>query len=298
MAKFLIIIEILNIHFNNFVMEKFATLSLILSLVSMIIIVSDLRKNPQTVQGMGLVWILSAMWGGLIALFAYLWFGRDTSNSKVTDNELREMVRDNVDVGSENSASNVMMAESVNINEIAGGGDISGYGYILNIEEEERARIESICDSVNITDATDICSLPSKPRSKMGFNLPQDKLWQKKVTSILQIGALSVVAMILGEIFIISFPLKLMGGNIVSGWILTVIISILLSMVLKNSVITTKRVILWQLGVLVCMLLYLFLIERGEVYMLRYTAEYWFILQLSMFFGLGILYFWISAKSR
>ncbi|MBP6065114.1 DUF4396 domain-containing protein [Bacteroides sp.] len=65
-----------------------------LGIVSAIIIAKDLNRNPQSMRIMNAVWILTALWAGYLALWAYFKFGREklrvNSDTKISkDAELR-----------------------------------------------------------------------------------------------------------------------------------------------------------------------------------------------------------------
>lgn len=57
-------------------MNTFAAISVITGLISSMVILIDLVRHPQSMKIMNAVWVLTAMWSGVIGLFAYFWFGR------------------------------------------------------------------------------------------------------------------------------------------------------------------------------------------------------------------------------
>ncbi len=54
-----------------------AIISLVLAVVSAVIIAFDLRRNPQSMRIMNVVWVLTALWGSIFGLVAYFAFGRE-----------------------------------------------------------------------------------------------------------------------------------------------------------------------------------------------------------------------------
>lgn len=57
-------------------METLAILSVLIGVFASLIIAIDLMKHKQSMKIMNSVWILTALWAGVLGLVAYFWFGR------------------------------------------------------------------------------------------------------------------------------------------------------------------------------------------------------------------------------
>ncbi len=58
-------------------MEIASIIMVLLGILSAFIISFDIKKNPQSMKIMNTVWVLTALWGSVLALIAYYWFGRE-----------------------------------------------------------------------------------------------------------------------------------------------------------------------------------------------------------------------------
>lgn len=58
------------------ILNCISVISVVTALISAVIVFYDLGKRPQPMRVMCSVWLLTALWGGVIALIAYFWFGR------------------------------------------------------------------------------------------------------------------------------------------------------------------------------------------------------------------------------
>ncbi|MFR9546035.1 MAG: DUF4396 domain-containing protein [Rikenellaceae bacterium] len=54
-----------------------SVISLSAAIISAIIIAIDLWRKPQSMRIMNAVWVLTALWGSVLGLVAYFWFGRE-----------------------------------------------------------------------------------------------------------------------------------------------------------------------------------------------------------------------------
>lgn len=52
------------------------------AIISSIIVGFDLVKNRQPMKIMNAVWILTALWGSVLGLAAYFWFGQERSATR------------------------------------------------------------------------------------------------------------------------------------------------------------------------------------------------------------------------
>lgn len=65
-------------------METLAILSVLIGILSSAIIAVDLLKHKQSMKIMNSVWILTALWAGILGLIAYFWFGRAKKAMKMS----------------------------------------------------------------------------------------------------------------------------------------------------------------------------------------------------------------------
>lgn len=68
---------------KNDTMNMLALLSVIIGILSAVVIAADLVKHKQPMRIMNSVWILTALWAGILALIAYFMFGRATKPMKM-----------------------------------------------------------------------------------------------------------------------------------------------------------------------------------------------------------------------
>lgn len=66
-------------------METLAILSVMIGILSSVIIALDLIKHKQSMKIMNSVWVLTALWAGVLGLVAYFWFGRAKKEMKMDD---------------------------------------------------------------------------------------------------------------------------------------------------------------------------------------------------------------------
>lgn len=65
-------------------MNTISAIFVIIGIVTALIIAVDTKRNPQKMEIMESVWILSGLWGGLIALIAYFKFGQDKTDTNIS----------------------------------------------------------------------------------------------------------------------------------------------------------------------------------------------------------------------
>lgn len=69
----------------NLLLHVISGFFILSGIIIAIFIAIDLRKRPQTMKIMNIVWILSALWGSYLALYAYYKFGRATAASNMAE---------------------------------------------------------------------------------------------------------------------------------------------------------------------------------------------------------------------
>lgn len=95
-------------------MEKLSILFIVLALISALLIFLDTRNKkfkPKMVI-MTPVWVLSALWGGVIILFAYLKFGRKTSSPTKSTSTMQMNDMPNMKMDKSSVMTMTMMNES------------------------------------------------------------------------------------------------------------------------------------------------------------------------------------------
>lgn len=63
-------------------------ISLFLALFSLVVVIGDLRRNPQSMRVMNVVWPLTVLWSSLFGLLAYYAFGRQVRREPMEGNKM------------------------------------------------------------------------------------------------------------------------------------------------------------------------------------------------------------------
>ncbi len=238
-------------------MGNLASLSLILAAITAIIIGFDLRRNPQKVPVMNIVWIFSALWGGLLTLIAYLLFGRNKSE-KSTEEAMVKMVS-----GSDKS-----------IEDICNSGDITNMNDMCSINTDRPK--SSNTASFSKVQSTILSTL------HCGTGCLIANLIGEIVIIFIPITIFgSLIFGTWGVEYILAILFGLLFKYITIRSLHRAHNEDLLIKAIKFNILS---ITFWQIGVYGCMALYIYAM-RGIDNIDCWSSEYWYMMQVAMLVG-------------
>lgn len=250
-------------------MNLIATISVLSGIISSIIIGIDLIKHRQSMKIMNVVWVLTALWSGILGLIAYFWFGKEKklhSNMSSSSEKMKDMPMSDRD---DRKMQNMDMPTNASMH----------------------------MQGMNMSDKTNMNGM-------MMMNRPK---WQSISLSTLHCGAGCTLADLLGEWFLYFTALSIGGslflGSVVVDYILALCIGIYfqyaairsMSAISKTKAVEKafKADILsltaWQIGMYGFMAIAIFLIFPHEA-LSKTSWIFWCMMQIAMFAGFLIAY--------
>lgn len=261
-------------------METLAVLSVITGILSSLIIAIDLLKHKQSMKIMNSVWILTALWSGVLGLIAYFRFGREmkpaqtTMLQKVSENQIPVMAMPAPD-NSEHTDSTIGM----------------------KMEHMPNMQTNAMASGTQ---------MPTMTMPEM--EMPMRPNWESITLSTLHCGAGCTLADLIGEWFLFFVAVKIGGSLLIGGMVVDYILALSIGVYFQAAAIKSmdhtlsvkqrfvkafKADVLsltsWQIGMYGFMALVFFVIFPHQ--QIEQTSWlFWFMMQIAMLFGFLVAY--------
>lgn len=256
----------------------------------------DLRRHPQAMKIMNSVWVLTALWGGFLALWVYYRIGRGPRCARTgTRVPMNAMPR-------EAAAGMPGMGMP-----LPGAGEMPGMaGPVSGAAEGTHDKTDASAASGMPMQHTGngmhrmIASQADRPRAQVPG-------WRPTLLSSLHCGAGCTLADLLGEWFVFFVPVAIGGSLLAGSWVLDYLLALLIGVGFQYAAIqgmgrlprkTAIRKALkadflsltaWQTGMYGWMAIVIFCFFGGTAP--RHDSwTFWFMMQLAMLAGLLVAY--------
>lgn len=252
---------------------------------ALIIAISIFSRHRQPMKIMEAVWPLTGLWASWAGLWAYFRMGMTTAKEKGGQMKMQDMAgMDMQSPGIQNMDMPGMDMQGMDMNDrVAAGTDE------LHINPAK-----------GLNAATATGDMPMKGMGNMG--MPARPMWQTVALSTLHCGAGCTLADIIGEWFTFFVPVSI-GSSLIAGqWVLDYILALVIGIFFQYAAIrpmeklTAGATIVkafkidffsltsWQIGMYGWMAIVIFGLHHGSP-LPRNSWEFWFMMQIAMFFG-------------
>lgn len=230
-----------------------------------IYILIDVYRNPQSMKIMNVVWVLTALWGSYLALWAYLKFGRE---KKCIEKPTMKMDNDSMDMS--------------------------------DMKDMDKMDMKGM--DMGDTKSMDMSSTKNMSNMMPEMNMKQHSHWQSIALSALHCGAGCTLADILGEWFTYHYPITIGSSQLVGSWIFDFILALIIGVFFQFYAIREMEKISffkgisrafrvdffsltsWQVGMYGWMAIVYFIIFKDST-LSKSSPEFWFMMQIAMLLG-------------
>lgn len=234
----------------------------------------DLTRHPQSMKIMNAVWILTALWGSYLALWAYNKFGRSTP-MKMGDMKMDMSGMQGTDMSEMQGMDKSDMKE-MDMPDMKG----------MNMPDMKGMNMSGMKGM-------------SMDMSMGEMNGPH---WQSVALSALHCGAGCTLADIIGEWFTNYVPVTIAGSQVFGNWVLDFILALIIGVYFQFYAIREMEkisvgnalsrafkadffsLLSWQIGMYGWMAIVIFVLFAATP-LPKDTWMFWFMMQIAMLFG-------------
>lgn len=297
-----------------------AAVSVSSGIVSALIVLSDIIKHKQPMRIMNSVWVLTALWSGIVGLCVYFVVGRAKKTVEVHGSPLSMAMADD-------QADMKMVKDEMSDKHIDGVDDMNAVRLsVMSDAIAMKPSVESGVAAMKLSGMSDAATMkqPDVPEMKMaggsspmpspmptmdgmknmdmGQHLPR---FRSVVLSTLHCGAGCTLADIVGEWFLWFVPLTIGGSMLAGEWTLVYILALFIGVYFQYSAIREMSDIkpsaavkkafkadffsltAWQVGMYGWVAIMVFVLFPESVPS-RISWTYWFMMQIAM--GVGFCF--------
>lgn len=268
-------------------MNTFAAISVITGLISSMVILIDLVRYPQSMKIMNAVWVLTAMWSGVIGLFAYFWFGRQQQpKTTISTGKTMGMVM------SQDKPMGMHMNDSKPMPEIN-----MSTGKTMSMNESK------FMPTMNMPTEKSMSMEIKNANEMSAMNMPMRPRWQSVTISTLHCGAGCTLADIIGEWFLYFVIITIAGSTFIGSMAIDYILALCIGVYFQYAAIrsmagsmSTGKILgrafradvlsltAWQIGMYGFMAVAFFVLFPSDT-LHRTSWMFWFMMQIAMMFG-------------
>lgn len=310
------------------VIYNVAIVILLLAVILTVLVWLDLKKHPQPMKIMDIVWPLTILWSSFLGFFAYMAFGRMKSKKpmkmNMSDNggDMKGMAMDMSDKKGAKPGMSMDMSNkhsdmtNMKMDMSDKPADMSNMKMSMADKHHDMANMKmDMSDKntampdmkMNMSDKqTDMAGMKmDMPGMKM--DMPERPFWQKIALSSFHCGAGCTLADIIGESVGTQFLLAVNASGIVYQWTLDFILALLIGALFQFFAIRPMMrsasvfhvfgralrvdflsLTSWQVGMYLCSYLILNVMFHGTV--THSSPIFWFAMQLAMLAGFVCAY--------
>ncbi len=244
---------------------------LLLAVILTVFVLLDLKRHPQPMKIMDIVWPLTILWSSFLGFFAYIAFGRMKSKKAMKMN-------------------------------MPGDGDMQGMKMDMSGNKGSMPNMK-----MSMADKHPDMAKMKMDMSGMKMDMPPRPFWQKIALSTFHCGAGCTLADIIGESLGTQFLLAMNASGIINQWILDFILALLIGALFQFFAIRPMMhsasifhvfgralridflsLTSWQVGMYLCSYLILNVLFHGTVP--HSSPIFWFAMQLAMLVGFVCAY--------